>query len=184
MRAVSAALAALLLAACSSDDGGSDGGSKRAPNRGAPRPPTALLDSKRIGFTFRYPKRFAVRHGGGAVVQATRRPGDFFNAIKVRRVAGPNPPRRYVDDFRRDFAREVGEVERRDERFGRLEVAVLEFDGTRQRRGGEAAFTSRSHFFTGAGGTWQLECVADEEYLDRIRTACRMALRTIRFRDG
>ena len=182
MRAVSAALAALLLAACGSDDGGRDGRQEPAPDRSGPRPPTARLDSKAIGFTFEYPKRFAVRRGGGALVHATRRRGDLFNGIKVRRVAGAKPPRRYVEDFRRDFAREVGDVEQRRERFGRLDVAVLEFTDDRERRGERVAFTSTSHFFSGAGGTWQVECVADEKHLAQIRRACRTALSTVRFR--
>ena len=183
MRAVSAALAALLLAACGSDDGSEDTRPEPAPDRSGPQPPSERLDSKRIGFTFEYPKRFAVRRGGGAIVQVTRRRGDLFNAIKVRRVAGAKPPRRYVEDFRRDFAREVGDVEQRRERFGRLAVAVLEFSGTRDRRGEEAEFTSISHFFSGAGGTWQVECVADAEHLAQIRQACKIALSTVRFRE-
>ena len=182
MRAVSAALAALLLVACGSDESGPDERSEPPPDRSAPRPQTARLESKRIGFTFEYPKRFAVRRGGGALVQVTRPRGDAFSGIKVRRVASAKPPRRYVEDFRRDFAREVGDVEQRRERFGRLEVAVLEFTDTRERRGEQVQFTSTSHFFSGAGGTWQVECVADREHVAQIEAACKIALSSVRFK--
>lgn len=174
-RAVFAVAAALLLAACGSDDDRVDGdGTTTRGERAAPRPATARLDAKRVGFTFEYPARFAVSRGSGAIVRVSRRRGDRFNTINVRRVAGPNPPRGYVDDFRRDFAREVGEVGKRRERFGDLEVVVLEFT--------EPAFSSRSHFFTGAGGTWQVECVAGREHRAQMDRACKIALGSVRFR--
>ena len=173
-RAVFAVAAALLLAACGSDDGGDEERPKTRGERATPRPATARLDAKRVGFTFEYPKRFVVSRGGGAIVRVSRGRGDRVNAINVRRVAGSKPPRGYVDAFRRDFAREVGEVDKRRERFGDLDVAVLEFT--------KDELNSRSHFFTGGDGTWQVECVAEREHRAQIDTACKIALSSVRFR--
>jgi hypothetical protein len=100
--------------------------------------------------------------------------GSRLNAIEVRRTARRElDPGRYLEEFRRDFARTVGPVQKRRERIGDLDVGVLEFETPR--------FSSSSYFFKGAGQTWQLECVADPEHRDEVDEACRAALESVDF---
>jgi hypothetical protein len=99
-----------------------------------------------------------------------------LNSIQVRQTARRElHPTRYLDEFRRDLERSVERVETREDRIGDLDVGVLEVEG----RG----FTSSSYFFAGAGRTWQLECLSDDEHRARIDEACRIALGTIAFVD-
>jgi hypothetical protein len=173
-------LAATLLAGCGSDDGDDDGGADTAP------PPAGLarFESDRIGFTFDYPTRFAAekrpRERVLARVGVAR--GSRLNAIKVRQTASRElEPDRYLDQFRRDFERTVGTVEKRQERIGDLDTGVLEFEDSLERGGETVDFTSSSYFFRGGGRTWQVECIADEEHRQEIEEACRIALGSVAF---
>ena len=186
-RTLTAVLVAVLLAGCGSDDDGADDGEQRGPTTAetaAPRPETALFDSAEIGFTFRYPRDLVRERARGALGQVSLERGSFFNAVKVREAADRELDlERYLDDFRRDFARRVGKVEKRVETIEDLEVGVLEFEDSHQGKGERIEFSSVSYFFKGAGRTWQVECVAETENRGEIATACRTALESIEFKD-
>ncbi len=178
--ALSLFLVALAAAGCGSDDG------DKGDRADAPRPAGGLtrFESPRVAFTFDYPKDFVAekrpREQVLARVGVDR--GSRLNAIKVRRTArrALNPDR-YLGDFQRDFARTVGTVERREERIGDLDTGVLEFDDTVEQGGEKVEFRSSSFFFTGAGQTWQIECIADAEHRAEIDAACRTALESVDF---
>lgn len=182
--AIPLVVVAALLAGCGSDEG--DGTDARdRPGAPARALDTNVFRSDGIAFTFEYPEELSARTKpqGEVLGQVSLHRGARLNAIKVRRTAdralGPD---RYLDEFQRDFSRAVGEVEKRRERIGGLEVGVLAFDDTVARSGETVAFSSSSYFFTGAGKTWQVECIADAEHRDEIEDACRAALESVRFR--
>lgn len=133
--------------------------------------------SPRIPFTFDYPKDLVAekkpREDVLAEVAAER--GSRLNAIKVRRTARRElEPGRYLEEFRRDFERSVGAVEKRRERIGDLDLGVLEFETPK--------FSSSSYFFTGGGQTWQVECISDPEHRAAIDAACKTALESVTWR--
>jgi len=179
-------LAVALAAGCGSDDEPPPKG-ERAPDTATvpnPRAQLLVLHADRIPFTFQYPESLTTRRRprGRVLAQVGVTPDGNLNAIKVRRTARRElPPDRYLDDFRRDFERAVGGVEQHEEEIAGLEVGVLEFSDSVRRGGRSVDFTSASYFFTGGGGTWQLECIADERHRERIDAACRAALESIRF---
>jgi hypothetical protein len=103
------------------------------------------------------------------------KPGARLNAIQVRRTARRElGPERYLDEFERDLEGSAENVATREERIGDLEAGVLEVE--------DGDFTSTSYFFTGAGRTWQVECIADPAHEAQIETACRIALESVDFR--
>jgi hypothetical protein len=179
-RALPICVALALLAGC-----GSDGDEPDQHSETTPRPSgTALFRSARIPFTFEYPDRFAAerRPNEPVLARVGVRRGARLNAIKVRRTARRELGlARYLDEFRRDFERSVGAVEQREERIGALEVGVLEFTDTVERARGPVEFTSTSYFFAGAGRTWQIECIADEDHRAELDSACRGALESLAF---
>jgi hypothetical protein len=187
-RAIALAAVAVLMAACGSDDeDAGDGGETEAgapTETAAPAPDTSLLRSDAIGFTFRYPQEMKAetRPRDQVLAQVSVEPGARLNAIKVRRTADRElGPERYLDEFRRDFAKAVGEVEKSEERIGNIETGVLEFEDSVEMEGETVAFTSSSYFFKGAGKTWQIECIADIEHREQIEDACRAALESVEF---
>ena len=189
-RAVTVVVTAALLAGCGSDDDGENGDTvaETTPDTSvqtaAPAPDTAVFRADGVGFTFEYPKEYVRGEPAGALGQVSPERGEFFNAIKVRQAADRElRPERYLEDFRRDFARRVGRVELRIETIGDLEAGVLEFRDSDRARGKRTDFTSTSYFFTGAGRTWQLECVAEAEQREEIEAACQRALESIEFTD-
>jgi hypothetical protein len=171
------AFAVMLLSGCGSDDDHPDA---------APRADKLnTFASPRIPFTFDYPKHFVAekRPREQVLARVGVKRGSRLNAIKVRRTArrALNPDR-YLGDFQRDFQRSVGTVEKHEERIGDLDTGVLEFDDRVKEGGEKVEFRSSSYFFTGAGQTWQLECIADAEYRAEIDAACRTALESVDFR--
>lgn len=186
-RAVSAVLAVALLAGCGSDgDDGDDPVDTRATTADEPAPEaeTALFRAKDVAFTFQYPKDFAAETKPEAQVlgQVSVDPDGRLNAIKVRRTADRElKTRDYLDEFQRDFARTVGEVAKREEVIAGRPTGVLEFTDSVEQDGEAVEFTSTSYFFRGGGGTWQLECIADEAHEDEIDDACRGALDSLAF---
>ena len=188
-RAVTAVVTAALLAGCGSDDDGENGDTvaETAPETSvetaAPAPDEAVFRANAVGFTFTYPREYVRGKPAGVLGQVSPERGEFFNAIKVREAADRAlPPARYLEDFQRDFARRVGTVERRMEKFGDLDAGVLEFSDSHGEKGEDPVeFTSTSYFFTGAGRTWQLECVAEGGQREEIEAACRGALESIEF---
>ena len=182
MRVLPLVLAATFLAACGSDD--DDGKGAGEPAETSPTGvEVALFESPRIPFTFEYPADFAAerrpRERVLARVGVDR--GSRLNAIKVRRTsARVLSPRRYAD-LERDLERTVGSVERRSERIGARDVGVLEFSDAVEQAGKTVRFRSSSYFFTGAGRTWQIECIADAAHRAAIDAACRIALGSVDF---
>ena len=173
-------LVALAAAGCGSDDRDEDGG----PEPATPAAGLARFESPRIGFTFDYPEDLLAdtrpREDVLASVGVER--GSRLNAIKVRRTARRElEPKRYLDEFERDFELTVGTVEKREERIGQLDTGVLEFEDAVTRGGELVEFTSSSYFFGGAGRTWQIECIADAEHRAQIEAACRTALESVQF---
>ncbi len=167
-------LAAVFLPGCGSDDSDQD----TAAETTEPPAGRAVFESNRIGFTFQYPDDLVVdrppRSGALARVAVKRRAE--LNAIQVRQTARRElRPSRYLDEFRRDVEASVDRVDTREEQVGELDVGVLEVTGT--------DFTSSSYFFTGAGRTWQLECLSDDQHRAKIDQACRVALESIEFGD-
>ena len=182
-RALPVLLAAALLAACGSDDDDGNRNGERAETAPAASE-LARFESPRIGFTFEYPAEFAAekRPRERVLARVGIERGSRLNAIKVRRTAARElGPERYLDEFQRDFERTVGAVEKREERIGQLDMGVLEFEDTVERGGQIVEFTSSSYFFTGAGRTWQLECIADTAHRAEIDAACRIALESLDF---
>jgi hypothetical protein len=190
-RAVTAVVAAALLGACGSDGDDDDVGDNPttaetnvetiAP---APAPDKAVFREDDVGFTFEYPKDYVREQPAGTLGQVSPERGQVFNAIKVREAADRElQPERYLEDFKRDFERRVGTVERRMETFGDVEAGVLEFEDSHRKKGEDPVeFTSTSYFFTGAGRTWQVECVAESGRQEEIDSACEAALESIRWR--
>ena len=181
-------VAAALVAGCGSDDEDppetveqTDTGTETAP----PAPEnTAVFRSEEVAFTFEYPKRMAVETDleDGVLGQVSLEAGDRLNAIKVRRTADRElRPPRYLGEFEKDFEKAVGEVDKRTEEIGAREVGVLEFEDSIEKAGERTEFTSASYFFAGAGGTWQVECIADPGHRDELEAACRMALESVEF---
>lgn len=172
----------VLVAGCGSD---SDGGDADPPTPS--NPDAEVFQSEEVGFTFEYPREYVVQkeRKGGVLAQVSIEPGARLNAIKVRRTASQElGPDRYLDEFQRDFAETVGEVEKREDTIGGLDVGILEFEHTVRLGGKRVRFGSSSYFFTGAGKTWQLECIADKKRRKEIAAACRAALDSVRFEDG
>jgi hypothetical protein len=189
-RAVTAVVVAALVAGCGSDDDDAEDTPTTVETNvetvapaPAPEPDEAVFRADDVGFTFEYPKEYVREKPAGTLGQVAPARDQFFNAIKIREAADRElPPERYLEDFRRDFARRVGEVEKRMETFGDLETGVLEFEDTQRDKGEDPVeFTSTSYFFTGAGRTWQVECVTEAEQQEEIDSACRAALESIRF---
>lgn len=186
---MTAVVAAALLAGCGSDDDGENGDTaaettaETSVETAAPAPDEAVFRADGVGFTFEYPKDYVRGKPAGVLGQVSPERDEVFNAIKVREAADRElPPARYLEDFQRDFARRVGTVERRMETIGGLEAGVLEFDDSHAEKGQDPVeFTSTSYFFTGAGRTWQVECVAEGEQREEIDAACRGALESIEF---
>jgi hypothetical protein len=174
-RGLSLFLAAAFLAACGSDDG--DDGARTGTTTAAAEPAEPVrFKSDRIPFTFEYPQDFAAEKQPRARVLARVgvERGRRLNAIQVRRTArGELRPKRYLDEFKRDLEGTVRTVATREERIGGLDVGVLAVE--------DSDFTSSSYFFTGAGQTWQLECIADSEHRQVIEEACRTALASVEF---
>jgi hypothetical protein len=165
-------LAVLTAVGCGSDDGDEGDRAEAPPSARA----LATFESARIPFTFDHPKGFVAekRPRANVLARVAVERGSRLNAIEVRRTARRElDPGRYLGEFRRDFARTVGPVQKRRERIGDLDVGVLEFETPR--------FSSSSYFFKGAGQTWQLECVADPEHRDEVDEACRAALESVDF---
>ncbi len=165
-------LVALAAAGCGSDDGDEADRAEAPPRAGG----LTRFESPRIAFTFDYPKDFVAekrpREQAPARVGVER--GSRLNAIQVRRTSrAPLAPRRYLDEFKRDLAREGRTVTTREERIGDRDMGVLEVEAR--------DFTSSSYFFTGAGQTWQVECIADAEHRAEIDAACRTALESVDF---
>ena len=164
------AFAVLLLQGCGSDD-------DPVETRHEVVEQHRTFASPRIPFTFDYPKDLVAekkpREDVLAEVAVER--GSRLNAIKVRRTARRElEPGRYLEEFRRDFERSVGAVEKRRERIGDLDMGVLEFETPK--------FGSSSYFFTGGGQTWQVECIADAQHRAEIAAACKTALESVDFR--
>jgi hypothetical protein len=179
-RALSLFLVALAAAGCGSDDGDEGDRSEAPPPAGG----LTRFESPRIAFTFDYPQDFVAekRPREQVLARVGVERGSRLNAIKVRRTARRAlSPDRYLGDFQRDFARTVGTVEKREERVGDLDAGVLEFDDSVEQDGEKAEFRSSSYFFTGAGQTWQIECIADAEHRAVIDAACRTALESVDF---
>ena len=145
---LSAVLAAALLAACGSDDGANGGEDTGRAETSPSSSKLVRFQSRRIPFTFEHPKNLKV---------------------EVRRTADTElRPRRYLDEFRRDLEGEVLAVDTREEQIAGLEVGVLEVE--------ESGSTSISYFFSGAGRTWQIECIEADE------AECRSAIESVDFR--
>ncbi len=181
-RGFSLFLAAAIAAGCGSDGGNEGDRAEEAPPAGR----LARFESPRIGFTFEYPQRFTAekRPREKVLARVAMEPGSRLNAIKVRRTARRElRPERYLDEFRRDFERTVGTVEKREERVGDLDTGVLEFEDSVAQGGKTVSFKSSSYFFTGGGQTWQLECIADDEHRPAIEAACKTALESVEFSD-
>lgn len=167
-------LAAAFLPGCSSDEGDDT----TAAETTQPPADRAVFESGRIGFTFEYPDDLAVdrRPRPPVLARVAVKRRVRLNAIQVRRTARRElRPARYLDEFRRDLEGSVEDVSIREERIGDLDTGVLEVKG--------ADFNSSSYFFAGAGRTWQLECLADDQQRAKIDDACRIALETIDFGD-
>jgi hypothetical protein len=172
MRAFSLFLVALLAVGCGSDDGDQDDRVETAP----PTANRALFESERIAFTFEYPEDLtAEKRPRAPVLARVAIKGDArLNALQVRRTArSALRPERYLDEFERDFEGAGRTVATHEEQIGDLDAGVMEVT--------DADFISRSYFFTGAGQTWQLECVADTEHRAQIEAACRTALESVQF---
>ena len=168
-------LAAVVTAGCGSGDDDRDDTAETG-QAAPPAAERALYESKRIAFTFEYPEDFRAgkRPPAPVLARVATGRGAKLNAIQVRRTARtPLKPERYLDEFKRDLEGTERTVATREEQVGDLAVGVLEVTG--------ADFTSRSYFFTGAGQTWQLECVADAEHRAQIEAACRTAIESVQF---
>lgn len=177
------ALAAAGLAGCGGDSDDDNSGGE--PTTGGERSgDTAVFESNEIGFTFEYPDGFTAETEPDEQVlgQVLLEPGGRVNAIKVRKTSEQElGTESYLDEFERDFERSVGEVEKREETVGDLEVGVLEFEDSFEENGETVEFTSTSYFFAGGGETWQLECLAHREHRDEIEQACQTALESVEF---
>jgi len=151
-RALSLFLAAALLAACGSDDDG-DADDRDLVETTPGVELGARFESARIPFTFDHPENLKVR---------------------VRRTADTElRPRRYLDEFGQDLETERRAVDTREDRVGELDVGVLEVK--------DGDFASVSYFFTGAGRTWQVECIAGPEHEERTEAGCRAAVESVEF---
>lgn len=186
--AIPLAVAAALLAGCGSDDEDAADTVKRPATGTETAPPapegTAVFRSDAIPFTFEYPEEMAAETEphDGVLGQVSTEPGGRLNAIKLRRTADRElEPDRYLDEFQHDFAKAVGTVEKREETIGGRRMGVLEFEDSIEDSGETTDITSSSYFFTGAGRTWQIECIADPDAREEIEAACRAALESLEF---
>jgi len=165
------------MAGCGSDDGGDGNEEQGAVETTPAASDRARLKSDRIPFTFEYPDDLTAEKNPprGTLARVSVKPGARLNAIQVRRTAQRElAPERYLDEFKRDLEDSAESVATREERIGDLDTGVLVVE--------DGDFTSTSYFFTGAGRTWQVECIADPERERQIETACRTALESVDFR--
>jgi hypothetical protein len=172
-RGLALLLAAAIVAGCGGDDDDESSTVETVPAVGD----RLKLESDQIPFAFEYPGDLtAEKHPPkGTLARVSIKPGARLNAIQVRRTARRElGPERYLDEFKRDLEGSAESVVTREERVGDLETGVLLVEGS--------DFTSTSYFFTGAGRTWQVECIADPAHEQQIEAACRTALESVDFR--
>jgi hypothetical protein len=141
-----------------------------------------------VAFSFNYPASFTQQNEDADKVLARvlPDPGDTNNALKVRKTSDQELPLgTFLDEIRRQFAQQLGRVDKRTERHGDLEMGVLSWRSpTTIREGGQAKkvnLSSASYFFAGGGKTWQLECLSTEAHRAQIDAACRQAIDSISF---
>lgn len=189
--AISLLVAAALVAGCGSDEEEVPGTVEQTDTGTETAPPapenTARFRSGEVAFTFEYPKSMAARTKveGDVLGQVSLEPDNRLNAIKVRRTADRElGPGRYLDEFHEDFEKAVGDVEKRTEKIGPRDMGVLEFEDSTEESGETTEFSSSSYFFTGAGATWQVECISDVDRREEIDAACRLALESVEFPRG
>jgi hypothetical protein len=172
-RGLALLLAGAIVAGCNSDDGDERTAVETAPAAGD----RLRLESNRIPFTFEYPSDLTAEKNPprGTLARVSVKPRARLNAIQVRRTARRAlGPARYLDEFKRDLEGSAESVATREERIGDLATGVLTVE--------DSNFTSTSYFFTGAGRTWQVECIADPAHEQQIEAACRIALDSVDFR--
>jgi hypothetical protein len=176
-RGLALLLAGAIAAGCGSDDGSDDGGETARMETVPVAGDVVRLESNRIPFTFEYPDDLTAERKPprGTLARVSVKPGARLNALQVSRTAPRElGPERYLDEFKRDLEGSAESVATREERIGDLDTGVLEVE--------DSDFTSTSYFFTGAGRTWQVECIADPAHAQQIEAACRIALESIDFR--
>jgi hypothetical protein len=164
--------AAVFAAGCGGDENENENGDGR------------VFTAPSVDFTFEYPESWvaSTKPDGQVLGQVSPKGGTALNAIKVRKTSDQElGTERYLAEFQRDFAESVGDVEKREETVGDLDVGVLEFDDSVEQAGERVDFHSASYFFAGGGKTWQLECIADTDHLADLDEACEAALDSISF---
>ena len=174
----SVALCGAVLGACGESDGQGGQGGESAKTFEAPD----------IAFSFKYPAAFTQVNEDDGKVLASVLPdtGDTNNAVKVRKTSDQELQlSTYLDEIRRQFAQQLGRVDRRIERHSDLEMGVLSFrapttveEGGQQRR---VNLSSASYFFAGGGKTWQVECLSTDAHRAQIDAACRQAVNSVSF---
>jgi hypothetical protein len=183
---IAAVLVVVWLAGC----GGSDDEGK--PARKATKEPVAetTFKARDVGFTFSYPRGFEQvdePNDGKVLASVTPTPNDPNNGVKVRLTSERELPfASYAAQLRSQFEDQLAtKISQRQEKRRELDVGVLEWrKATTQTNLGEeetVRLHSTSYFFTGAGKTWQVECLSSEEHRADIEKACRQALGSIEF---
>ena len=167
--ALLAALAlALLVAACG---GGDD------------TPPGTRVEPKGVPFTFIVPDDFRNRRVRPRFSRGSKPLAvyalDPWNLVDVRKSADRAIALDDVATQIEGSLKELGfpKAKAKRESHGGRDYVVFTVANT---IGGRPT-TSTVYFFSGAGGTWEVECQSTTEHADRVNKACDGVVRSIRF---
>ena len=158
---------ALAFGACGSD-GGDD---------------TRKVSNARIPFTFELPKDFkekSLRQGTSQGSPPIVAYGiDELNLIDVRQSARAALPLETVDRQLKTSLSQLGFANEQSTREKHNGIEMIVFD-VNSRVSGKPT-RSKLYFFTGGGGTWEIECQSSGGGADEVDGACKTALDSIEF---
>jgi hypothetical protein len=166
--AIALCLAATLgVLACGSDDGGD----------------TQKVSDSQIPFTFELPKDFqkkGVQPGSSQGAPPIVAYGiDKLNLVDVRKSASRELPLDSVDKQVKASLGQLGFANEQSKREKHSDIDMVVFDIDNKVSGQQT--NSKLYFFSGGGGTWELECQSSGDKADELNNACTKALDSVDF---
>jgi hypothetical protein len=156
------------LGACGSSDSGSD---------------TQTISNAKIPFTFEVPKDFkktpvspGSSQGAPPIVAYSL---DKLNLIDVRQSATKQLP---LDSVATQITKSLAQLgfaseQGKREKHGDTDMVVFSVDN----KVGGTKTNSTLYFFTGGGGTWEIECQSTPPKADQVTKACTTAVDSVKF---